>query len=270
MSDYVKKYYDNNVRNEWKRLEDPYGKIEFLSTMYIIKKYFPIKGKILDIGCGPGRYSIELLKNGFNVTLMDLSSKNLFFAKSKIESLGLCAENYICGDANYLNTEENDKYDCVLLMGPMYHIISRDSRINVLKQCRRILKNEGIILISYINFIGVLREGMNKPYAKFEDRKNIYKLLDVDSYYIDNKFNRICFTIPEVAIKEVIDSGFRIISYAGAESFLSGQWYQVIKYYLENRKIYMDLLEIATETCEDSKFRDNAEHLIVVANKVEV
>ncbi len=267
MNDYIKNYYDNNVKNEWKRLEDPYGKIEFLSTMYIIKKYFPINGKILDIGCGPGRYSIELLKKGFNVTLMDLSSKSLFFAKSKIESLGLYAENYICGDASYLNVEEDNKYDCILLMGPMYHIISKNLRINILKQCKRILKNKGIILISYINSIGVLKERISQFDGQFENIDYVYKILNEDDSYVNNKLQKICFTTPEVALAEVKDSGLNLISYAGAESFLSGQWYQITKYYLENKKIYMNLLKLATEMCEDFRFRDSAEHLIVIANK---
>lgn len=270
MSDYIKKYYDNNVKNEWRRLEDPYGKLEFLSTMYIIKKYFPVNGKVLDIGCGPGRYSIELLKNGFDVTLMDLSSKNLFFAKSKIESLGLYAENYICGDANYLNIEENNKYDCILLMGPMYHIVSRASRINILKQCKRILKNNGLILISYINSIGVLKEGISHFYGEFDNIDNIYKFLNSDNNCTNNNFNKIYFTTSKIAIEELKDSGLNLISYAGAESFLSGQWYQIIKYYFENKQIYMNLLKAATETCEDFRFRDSAEHLIVVANKIDI
>lgn len=269
MSDYIKSYYDNNVINEWRRLEDPYGKIEFLSTMHIIKKYFPVKGKVLDVGCGPGRYSIELLKSGFNVTLMDLSSKNLFFAKSKIESLGLYAENYICGDANYLNVEEDNKYDCILLMGPMYHISSKELRINVLRQCRRILKNRGIIIISYMNSIGVLKESISQFNGQFENIEDIYKFLDINNYYTNSNFNNIYLTTPEMAIKEIDSSGFNLISYAGAESFLSGQWYQIIKYYLKNTKIYMNLLKVATETCEDLRFRESAEHLIVVANKID-
>ncbi|WP_430487046.1 class I SAM-dependent methyltransferase [Clostridium sp. B9] len=67
----------------------------------MIKEYFPSEGKILDIGSGPGRYSIELLKRGYNVTLMDLSDKSIDMAKKNIESLGLEADNYICGDALY-------------------------------------------------------------------------------------------------------------------------------------------------------------------------
>ncbi len=264
MKNYIKNYYDDNVENEWKRLDDPYSRIEFISTMYMIKKYFPYNGKVLDIGCGPGRYSIELLKAGFNVTLMDLSSKSIYFAKSKIENLGLYADNYICGDANYLNAEENNKYDCILLMGPMYHVQSKETRISILKQCKRILKDNGLILITYINSLGVLKDKIAQLSDEFSNIHNIYKVLSGENYL---ETSNLCFTTPEIALNEVKMSGFTLISYAGAESFLSGQWYSITKYFLENRQIYINLLKMATEKCEDPKFRDSAEHLIVVAKK---
>ena len=135
----IKDYYNSNVENEWRRLEDPYSRIEFFSTLYMIKKYFPSEGKILDIGSGPGRYSIELLKRGYNVSLMDLSDKCIIAAKNNIEKLGLNADKYVCGDASYLNFEKDNTYDGILLMGPMYHIHSKEQRINILKECKRIL-----------------------------------------------------------------------------------------------------------------------------------
>ena len=37
MSDEVRDYYDQNCINELRRLDDPYNRIEFFSTLYIIK-----------------------------------------------------------------------------------------------------------------------------------------------------------------------------------------------------------------------------------------
>lgn len=129
MTDIIRDYYNENSKNEWLRLNDPYSRLEFFSTMYMIKEYFPSEGKILDIGSGPGRYYIELLKRGYNVTLMDLSDKSIDMAKKNIESLGLEADNYICGDALYLDFLEDNSFDGILLMGPMYHIHSKEERL---------------------------------------------------------------------------------------------------------------------------------------------
>ncbi|MEM3695337.1 MAG: class I SAM-dependent methyltransferase [Candidatus Bathyarchaeia archaeon] len=43
---------------------DPYHQIEFNVTMHLLKKYLPKEGLVLDAGGGPGRYTIELAKQG--------------------------------------------------------------------------------------------------------------------------------------------------------------------------------------------------------------
>lgn len=79
--DKVKFYYDNRVEEEWKR-SDRY-RIEHAITLKIFDKWLPKTPglRICDIGGGPGRYSILLTKRGYNVTLFDLSEKNIQYAK---------------------------------------------------------------------------------------------------------------------------------------------------------------------------------------------
>ena len=81
MNKLVEKYYNNNANQEWNRFNTPFPKFEFEATKMLIKKYFPKEGFICDIGCGPGRYALELLKLGYKVTLIDISNKSLELAK---------------------------------------------------------------------------------------------------------------------------------------------------------------------------------------------
>lgn len=267
MTDIIRDYYNENSKNELLRLNDPYSRLELFSTMYIIKEYFPQEGKILDLGSGPGRYSIELLKRGYAVTLMDISDKSINMAKKNIESLGLKAENYICGDALYLNFLEDNSYDGILLMGPMYHVQSKEDRIKILENCKRVLKPGGIILIAYINSLGVLKVGLSDFPQEFKNIDKIYELFDEKEFSKEESFTETYFTVPEKAVNEVNEAGFNILSRAGAESFLSGQAFYMTKYYLEDKEIYFNLLKVATEKCEDERFRDSTEHLLIVARK---
>lgn len=60
----VKKNYNNNPQLEWDRLEG--FTYEFEITKKFLLKH--LKGKtVLDIGGGPGRYSIFLAKQGYEV-----------------------------------------------------------------------------------------------------------------------------------------------------------------------------------------------------------
>jgi len=68
----IKENYVGNSVSEWKRLvRDPFHRLEFDTTMLFLKKYLPKKGLVLDAGGGPGRYTIELAKLGYDVVLFD-------------------------------------------------------------------------------------------------------------------------------------------------------------------------------------------------------
>lgn len=67
--------------DEWGRLDrEP---IEFHVNWHYIKKYLPENGCVLDNGAGPGKYSMELAKAGYKVTLTDLTPKLVEIAEKK-------------------------------------------------------------------------------------------------------------------------------------------------------------------------------------------
>jgi len=75
------KYY--NKFNEDKRLTRRHGIVEFTVTMKYINDYLKNKNnpKILDIGAGTGKYSIELYNNGYDVSAVELVKHNLMTLK---------------------------------------------------------------------------------------------------------------------------------------------------------------------------------------------
>lgn len=82
----VKEYYSEQGVKEWRRLiRDPYHQLEFDTTMHFLKKHLPKNGLILDAGGGPGRYTIELAKLGYDVVLLDLTPELLKIAKNRIK-----------------------------------------------------------------------------------------------------------------------------------------------------------------------------------------
>ena len=82
----VKENYNKNAQLEWERLEGFH--FEFEIAKHYLKKY--LRGKtVLDIGGGPGRYSVWLAKQGYDVTLVDLSENNIALAKQKFQEYGV-------------------------------------------------------------------------------------------------------------------------------------------------------------------------------------
>src|ERR1700687_1055398 len=74
-------------------------RIEFVSTLRLIDKNFPREARVCDVASGPGCYSIELIRRGYAVTLLDLSDEEIRLARTQLDELGISAEQWVVGDA---------------------------------------------------------------------------------------------------------------------------------------------------------------------------
>jgi SAM-dependent methyltransferase len=268
MIEHVKEYYNENAEFEWNRFDNPYRRVEFETTKHLLRKYLPPSGHILDIGSGPGRYSIELLKDGYQVSLLDISLRELDIAKREIERLAYEAEGYYCQSATELDEFEDGQFDAILIMGPMYHLSNASDRNKVLREAHRIVKDDGIVFISYINNYGLLRAGLSEfpdSFRELTDFDNYRR----DEYSIDENqgFTAVYFSTPDFAMNEVTDARFSIITRAGAESFLSGLNIQLRNLEENDKSTYDNFLRKACELCEMPEYRDATEHLNIVAKK---
>jgi S-adenosylmethionine-dependent methyltransferase len=144
----VRKFYNKTVDYEWERLKR--HKVEFELTKRYLNRYMKPGDKVLDLGGGPGRYSLYLAELGCDVTLADLSEKNVKFALNKAKELGLHLKGFQV-DSRDLSTIEDVQYDYVLCMGPMYHLKSENDRAKTIKECLEKLKANGIIFVAFIS-----------------------------------------------------------------------------------------------------------------------
>jgi len=177
----VREFYNNSVEGEWNRIAD---RPEFLLTCRMFNRYIKSGDKVLDIGGGPGRYSLYLAGKGCDVTLLDLSEANVAFAKDRAIEQGL-SMNAVCGDARKADTIVDGQFDHVLLMGPMYHLLEEADRITAVSAALHLLKPEGIIFISFINlFAGVVYYMKIAPDALTWENEAVYleKVLARENY----------------------------------------------------------------------------------------
>ena len=171
------KYY--NKFNEDKRLCTRHGIVEFTITMKYIEKYLKKYNnpKIIDIGAGCGKYSIYLHDKGYDVTAVELVKHNLRVIQSKNNNI----KSYL-GNALDLSKFSDKSFDIVLLFGPLYHLISFEDKLIALLEAKRILKDDGLIFVSYcMNEFPIIKHG-------FMDN-NIKEC--INNKQIDNKFKII-------------------------------------------------------------------------------
>lgn len=257
----VERFYAQNPFTEWKRLETPYSHLEFLSTIRLIERYFPAQGKVIDVGSGPGRYTIELLRRGYRTTLFDLTQEQLEIAEQQIAVLGLEAEQVVQGDARAMSLFSNSLFDAGLLMGPLYHLSEGSDREKVLDSFYRILKPGAVGIIAYLNAWGLIQTGMADFPAKYEDAAFLHSMLDeggIGIWYWSN---------PRRAKEEIEHTGWEIVSYASAEGCAGGAHKMVEQLAAANPAAYENLAQLAADTSEASPFRDVGNHLHFVVRK---
>ncbi len=149
------KYY--NKFNEDKRLTHRHGIVEYKTAMKYIHEYLKKMDnpKIIDIGAGTGKYSVALANEGYDVTAIELVKHNLMTLKAKNNSVKAYQ-----GNAIDLSMFEDNSFDMVLLFGPLYHLISKEEKINALLEAKRIVKKGGFILVSYyMNEYAIITHG---------------------------------------------------------------------------------------------------------------
>ena len=269
MSTHVRDFYDSAPEREWERLDTGLARIEFASTLRLIEKYFPANGDVCDVGSGPGRYSIELARRGYRVTLFDLSGKLLERAERAIASEGINATAYIHGNARDLSVFKDESFDAALLLGPLYHMTERPDRSQALSEMVRILKPGGRAIVAFLNAWGLLRAGVAGFPHLYRNPSFLRSLLGETTFEDRERprFTECHWSNPEIACKELRGAGLRMVSYAGAEGFVGGMA-PLLEELRENEPAaYENVEAFAAETSELPQFRDTTDHVVFVVEK---
>ena len=77
----------------------------------------PEIGSVLDVGCGSGRYLVELLRQGKEVVGLDIAAHMLDVARGKIRDAGFEADAVPLVHAPYLDYTPGRTFDAAVLMG---------------------------------------------------------------------------------------------------------------------------------------------------------
>lgn len=98
-------------------------------------------GRVLELGCGPGRNALYMTRQGCEVDAVDVSPRAIQWARERAEDSGL-AVNFLCQSIFDLQVE-GPGYDIVYDAGCFHHIPPH-RRMNYVELVRRSLKPSGL------------------------------------------------------------------------------------------------------------------------------
>ena len=122
-----------------------YNEAEMFTTELMSFLNLPIESKVLDLACGQGRHSIFLNKMGFNVTGVDISSKNIINAK-RYENDKLSFKIHDMRDPLV------DKFDLIVnLFTSFGYFDNFQDNLKTLNSIKLNLSNNGVGVIDFLN-----------------------------------------------------------------------------------------------------------------------
>jgi SAM-dependent methyltransferase len=103
--------------------------------------------KILDLGCGPGLYTIRFSRRGCRVTGMDFSQNSIDYARLQARQEGLDIE-YIYKD--YLTLDFDGVFDAVSLIYYDLGVLAEPDRLELLRRVAHALKPGGFFVFDVV------------------------------------------------------------------------------------------------------------------------
>lgn len=253
----LEKYY--NKFCEEKRLTRKHGQIEYITSMKYIHEYLGENknAKILDVGAGTGRYSVQLASEGYDVTAVELVKYNLGILKSKESSVKAYQ-----GTALDLSRFEENMFDMTLIFGPMYHLYTIEDKIKALTEAKRVTKPGGYILVAYcMNEYSILTYGfkenhilesiengkVNEEFHVASEEEDLYDYVRIEDIDTINK---------GAEIKRV-----KIISADGPANYMR----QILN--AMDSKTYQTFIEYHLSTCERADLLGAGAHTLDILRK---
>jgi 2-polyprenyl-3-methyl-5-hydroxy-6-metoxy-1,4-benzoquinol methylase len=106
--------------------------------------------RILDVGCGTGRHSLELKRRGYHIVGVDLSENMLSKAREKARAEGLEIE-FLQADARDLPFDEEFDLAIMLCEGGFPLMETDEMNFNILRSVTGALKKPGKLIFTTLN-----------------------------------------------------------------------------------------------------------------------
>jgi SAM-dependent methyltransferase len=155
--------------DEWGRLDSAAGELELLRTLDLLDRHLRPASHVLDLGGGPGRYTVELARRGHRVALADVSPELCDQARRRIAATGVGANVSAVEviDGVGLPAFGARSFDAVVALGPYYHLVHEPDRLALTREITRVARDGARVVIAFLprasGVAGLLVRAADRP-----------------------------------------------------------------------------------------------------------
>ncbi len=202
---------------------EPSGMIvEFVE---LLKSKGITSGKVIDIGCGKGRNSVYLARQGFEVFAADYIKEALEKAKE------LATANKLENKIHFINSEidkpwpfEDNFFDIAVDCFSSIDIETKDGREVYRKEMLRTLKSGGLVLVSVVSSEDVIEKEFLKSSPGKEKNSTIWPNGKFQKDYDEDELREFYKDFEILELKEVKKSAFKL-----AKKYTATNFYLVLR-----------------------------------------
>jgi ubiquinone/menaquinone biosynthesis C-methylase UbiE len=149
-------FYDEYGEQEWTRFEEVrMGPANFGVHAEYLRRYVRSGDRVLDVGAGPGRFTIELARLGAEIAVADLSPRQLELNREKVAEAGFEASilDRVVADVTDLSAFADARFDAVVCYGgPLSYVVDHADR--AVAELVRVVRPGGYVLVSAMSLVG--------------------------------------------------------------------------------------------------------------------
>jgi SAM-dependent methyltransferase len=151
-------FYDAYGEEEWTRFDQPrMGLANFDVHASYLRRFVRPRDLVLDVGAGPGRFTIELAGIGAEIVVADVSPGQLELNREKVTAAGAeeSVRDRVVADVTDLSAFPDDRFDAVVCYGgPLSYVV--DSADVAAAELVRVVKPGGHALVSAMSLVGAV------------------------------------------------------------------------------------------------------------------
>ncbi|UCM89193.1 class I SAM-dependent methyltransferase [Streptomyces marincola] len=209
LSPSVMRFYSQTVDEGSRLRRSADGRLELARTKELLRRFLPpVPATVLDVGGGTGIHAEWLVRDGYEVTLIDPVPRHVEQAARVCPAL--------LGDARSLAAEDNS-YDVVQLLGPLYHLPDDADRRQALSEARRVARPGGLVAAAAINRYASLFEHVTYAHLHTEPMWDAVSSILRTAKHEGPHFTVAYFHRAEELLDELRDAGLADVQVFGIE-----------------------------------------------------
>jgi ubiquinone/menaquinone biosynthesis C-methylase UbiE len=148
----VQKYHDRVAGRYDHSYDDPFWRWHDELTWAYLKPHLPrdANARVVDLGCGTGKWAAKIAKSGYRVTGVDISPKMIDQARRRMAQVsGTDRAEFVQADLQDLSALPADQFALAVALGDAMGCTS--SPLAAMTQVRRILRAGGVLVATFDN-----------------------------------------------------------------------------------------------------------------------